>query len=203
MITITDLAKEKIQGMMESQGHDDLALRVAIQGRGPAGFMYQLQFVKVDTNSKEDEVIDAGSFPVFIDAKTAPDLNGSTLDFVDEISQRGFNIENPNPLWHDPLSLSVQNVIDQQINPAIAGHGGFVSLLEVKEGKAYVALGGGCQGCGMADVTLKGGIEVMLTEAIPEITQVIDTTDHAAGDNPYYQPAKGGQSPGQSPLGRN
>ncbi len=86
-------------------------------------------------------------------------------------------------------------MLDEEINPAVAQHGGWVNLLEVKDDVAYVQLGGGCQGCGMADVTLKQGIEVRIREAVPEISQIIDTTDHAGGKNPYYQPAKGGRSP--------
>jgi len=84
----------------------------------------------------------------------------------------------------------VQQVFDTQINPAIAAHGGFVQLLDVKDGVAYVQLGGGCQGCGMADVTLKQGIVVAVKEAVPEIREVVDSTDHASGANPYFKPAK-------------
>ncbi|MGH7387102.1 MAG: NifU family protein, partial [Candidatus Methylomirabilales bacterium] len=98
-------------------------------------------------------------------------------------------------LWTDPKAQAVQEAIDTQINPGVASHGGHVALLDVKDDIAYIALGGGCQGCGMADVTLKQGIEVLLKEAVPEIRQVIDTTDHAAGKNPFYQPSKGGTSP--------
>ena len=74
--------------------------------------------------------------------------------------------------------------------PSLAAHGGHLDLLEVREGKAFVHFGGGCQGCGMADVTLKQGVEKLIKETIPEITAVIDSTDHAQGENPYYQPAK-------------
>jgi Fe/S biogenesis protein NfuA len=81
-------------------------------------------------------------------------------------------------------------VIDDQINPAIAMHGGSAELVAVEEGTAYVRLGGGCVGCGMATVTLSQGIEVAITEAVPEVTNVIDVTDHASGTNPYYEPAK-------------
>ena len=72
----------------------------------------------------------------------------------------------------------------------MAGHGGVIELLDYKDGVVYLRMGGGCQGCGMANVTLKQGIERMLREEIPEILQVVDTTDHAGGTNPYYQPSK-------------
>ena len=84
----------------------------------------------------------------------------------------------------------MQEILDARINPGVKAHGGHVSLIDVQDGRVFLQLGGGCQGCGMVDVTLRQGIEVMLKEEIPEITEVLDTTDHAAGDNPYYQPSK-------------
>jgi Fe/S biogenesis protein NfuA len=85
----------------------------------------------------------------------------------------------------------VQELFDNRINPNLASHGGHVELLDIKEDKVYVRLGGGCQGCGMVDVTLKHGIVALIREEFPDIQEVIDTTDHAQGSNPYYQPAKG------------
>ena len=84
----------------------------------------------------------------------------------------------------------VQKILDEMINPAVAGHGGFVELLDVKENVVYLMLGGGCQGCGMVNVTLKQGIEATLRDEIPQIAGVVDQTDHAGGNNPYYQPSK-------------
>jgi Fe/S biogenesis protein NfuA len=195
MITITPIAHEKILELLKSKGHDDLALRVGIGGRGPGGFIYHLQFVEEGTAAADDIRIEEDGLLVLIDSQSSPKLEGATLDFVEDFNERGFKIDNPNPLWDDPLALKIQEVMDSQINPAIAAHGGFVSLLDVKDHTAYVQLGGGCVGCGLADVTLKQGIEVMILESVPEITTVIDTTDHASGTNPYYQPSKGGQSP--------
>ena len=91
----------------------------------------------------------------------------------------------------EEIREKVQNLIDSAINPAISGHGGFVDVLDVKDSVVYLAMGGGCQGCGMADVTLRHGIETLLRDEIPEITEIVDVTDHAAGDSPYYTPAKG------------
>jgi Fe/S biogenesis protein NfuA len=84
----------------------------------------------------------------------------------------------------------VQHLLDTSINPGVAGHGGFVRLMDVQDNVVYLQMGGGCQGCGMADVTLKAGIETLIKEEIPEVTEVLDTTDHAAGRNPYYTPSK-------------
>jgi Fe/S biogenesis protein NfuA len=85
----------------------------------------------------------------------------------------------------------VQELIDTSINPAVAGHGGYIELLDVKDNTVYLRMGGGCQGCGAADVTLKAGIERMIFEEVPEVTEVLDVTDHASGSNPYYAPSKG------------
>ncbi|MDQ1429789.1 MAG: Fe/S biosis protein NfuA, partial [Actinomycetota bacterium] len=81
-------------------------------------------------------------------------------------------------------------VLEQQINPAIASHGGHAELVAVEDNIAYLRLSGGCQGCGMASVTLSQGIEVAILDTVPEITEVIDVTDHATGSNPYYEAAK-------------
>ena len=88
------------------------------------------------------------------------------------------------------LKTRVQELIDSMINPAVAGHGGFVELIDVQDNRVYLQMGGGCQGCGAADITLKAGIERMIKEEIPEIEEVLDTTDHASGENPYYTPGK-------------
>lgn len=195
MLTITEAATNKILALMEAEEQKDLALRVAIQGRGPGGFRYELQFVGQDEKEAGDTVIDAGGLRVVVDAESAENLKGASIDYVDGIYESGFKIDNPNSLWTDPKAQAIQEVIDSRINPGVGMHGGHVTLLEVKDHTAYIALGGGCQGCGMADVTLKQGIEAMIKETVPEIREVIDTTDHAAGKNPYFQPSKGGQSP--------
>ena len=91
---------------------------------------------------------------------------------------------------NEDIKAKVQKILDEMINPAVAGHGGWVDLLDVKENMVYLRLGGGCQGCGMVNVTLKQGIEATLREEIPQIAGVIDQTDHAGGTNPYYQPSK-------------
>lgn len=90
----------------------------------------------------------------------------------------------------EALRLKVQDVVDSEINPQIAMHGGFIQILDVQERNIYIQMGGGCQGCGMADVTLKQGVERMIREHVPEVEAVLDTTDHASGMNPYYTPGK-------------
>ncbi len=89
------------------------------------------------------------------------------------------------------LKTRVQDLIDNMINPAVAGHGGWVELIDVQDNRVYLTMGGGCQGCGAADVTLKSGIERLIKEEIPEVVEVLDTTDHSSGTNPYYTAGKG------------
>lgn len=90
----------------------------------------------------------------------------------------------------DELRDRIQGILDREVNPSVASHGGVVRLLEVKENMVYIQMGGGCQGCGMADVTLKQGVEIAIRSEIPEVGEIMDTTDHGSGDNPYYAPSK-------------
>lgn len=192
MFEITEAAREKLVELMKKNNREGDALRLAIRGRGPYGFMYEMGFVSPEGAAEGDERIESGGLQVFIDGGSVPDLSGSTLDYAEDSYQSGFKIDNPNPLWKDPLAQKVQEVLDKQVNPGIAGHGGFISLVEVKDNVAYVAMGGGCQGCGMAKVTLSDGVEVMIREAVPEIREIIDLTDHSGGRNPYHGGEQGG-----------
>lgn len=192
MLTITDTAKQQISSIMESQGRQGDGLRLGIVGRSSSGFRYTMNLVEEGQESPEDVVVDSGAFKVFVDPQSAPYFEGVTVDYIDNgIQGSGFKIDNPNPVWTDPLAIRVQELIDERINPGVGAHGGHVELLDIQDNKVFVRLGGGCQGCGMVDVTLRQGIEALIREEIPEIHEVIDTTDHAAGNNPYYQPAKG------------
>ena len=103
----------------------------------------------------------------------------------------------PKPGLETPEGKLIQALLDERVNPAVASHGGHISLVDVQDDTVYIRLEGGCQGCGMADVTLKQGIETEIKQAVPNITAVLDVTDHAGGSNPYYQPGKGG---GASPF---
>ncbi len=192
-IHVTDTAQRKFVEFLEAEEDDGLAIRLAIAGRGPRGLNYQLDVVNEAEEAEDHIVLDQGTFRMLVDPASAEQLEGVEIDFLQRGLESGFHFENPNGGWKDPLAKAVQEVLDTQINPGIASHGGYVTLLDVKDAKAFIALGGGCQGCGMADVTLKEGIEVAIMEAVPEIQAVLDTTDHAAGENPYYR--GGGDSP--------
>jgi Fe/S biogenesis protein NfuA len=190
LLTVTEAAQEKIHAVVEAEEAEVEGLRISIQGRTATGFQYSLGLAT--EAQANDIVVEYGNFNVLVDAESAPDLQGAAIDYVDDLNSSGFNIENPNaPTWDNPKAQQIQELIDERINPAVAAHGGQIELLNVEEDSIYIHMGGGCQGCGMANVTLKHGIEAMIQEVFPEIKHVIDTTDHASGDNPYYSPSKG------------
>ncbi len=109
--------------------------------------------------------------------------------FLPEVLEvRDYRDDQDKPGLSTPEGLAVQRVLTERINPSVAGHGGYISLVDVQDDTAYIRLEGGCQGCGMADVTLKQGVEVEIIEAVEAIGRVLDVTDHAGGTNPYYQP---------------
>jgi Fe/S biogenesis protein NfuA len=199
VVIVTDAAREKIREIMDVQGiRGNGAIRIGINGHGPNGFNYSMA-LEEDPAPEAGDVLQAeGDFNVLIEGQSATKLRGATVDFVGQLVGGGFRIDNPNSVWDDPLAAEIQKLIDKEINPGVASHGGVVELLDVKDSKVFVRMGGGCQGCGMASVTLKQGVEVLIREHFPTIEAVVDSTDHAGGDNPYYQPAKGGA--GASPF---
>ncbi|HZW28675.1 MAG TPA: NifU family protein, partial [Trueperaceae bacterium] len=155
----------------------------------------RLWLVKASDKQPNDRVQDEGAFEVYLDPLSARALDGATVDFVEGVMQSGFKVFFPSPKWDDPVAQKVQDVLDQHINPGVASHGGNVSLEGVKDGVAYIRFGGGCQGCGAADVTLKQGVDRIIREQVPEVVAVKDATDHDAGQNPYYS-----RNTGTSPL---
>jgi Fe/S biogenesis protein NfuA len=195
MIHFTDTAKNKVEELLASDDHQGMSLRVQILGRGPGGFRYSMRLVPAEEISAEDETLAFDHFDVVVDKASLDDLSGATVDFKEDSFQRGFAIDNPNPVWKDAVAQRIQELLDTKINSGLAGHGGFVALLEYKDEVAYIAFGGGCQGCGMVDVTLKHGVETMIREEIPEVKEIVDTTDHRAGENPYYSSREGAKSP--------
>ena len=190
MIDFTDTAKERILHFLEMQKSQGVtALRLA-----GTSFDHKLWLVRPSDRQETDKVFDAGGFQVFMDPVSANGFEGSTIDFVESEMQSGFRVFRPSASWDDPLSQKVQDVLDEYINPGVAGHGGSVGLERVDGDTAYLTLSGGCQGCGSADVTLQHGIERILREHVPEIKNIIDGTYHEAGENPYYESSETGKS---------
>ena len=115
--------------------------------------------------------------------------------FPEVTDVRDWRDAQPKPGLETPEGLAIRALLDDSINPSVAAHGGHIALVDVKDDTVYIRLEGGCQGCGMADVTLKQGIETEIRRAVPSIRSVLDVTDHAGGSNPYYQPGKEGAVP--------
>lgn len=200
LLTLTDEAREKVlEARADEPEADKLALWVEVSGIAGATYRYEMYFRALSEAGEAETVLHNDDLSVVIGAGSADKLRGATLDYT----TNGMVMNNPNspappstgydgppPDLSGELPQKVIEVLDTQINPAIASHGGVAELVAVDEGIAYLRLGGGCQGCGMASVTLSQGIEVALTEAIPEIIGVRDVTDHASGENPFYESAK-------------
>ena len=193
MITVTEVAKKKFLETIEAEGRQGHGLRVIVNNAGTHQPESALNFVAPGEVREDDQIEDVGEFKIYMDPQSAKHLEDATIDFIDNLTESGFVVDAPNagiPKPSGPVAEAVQTVLQEKINPAIAAHGGQVSLVAVEDATAYLRFGGGCQGCGMVNVTLKQGVEKTLFEDVPQITKVMDVTDHAAGTNPYYQSAK-------------
>ena len=180
----------------------DLGLVVSVTGVDGDEFTYEMAFMRIEDAAPNDSVSTDGILPIILQAGDVENLRGATLRMSTNLLQPGLTIDNPNspspaintagvtPDLTGTVAERVVAVVDQAINPAIAAHGGFVEVVAVEDRTAYVRLGGGCQGCGMASVTLSQGIESTITQTVPEVVKVVDVTDHAEGTNPYYEQAK-------------
>lgn len=187
MITVTPTAQEKVLEFMAGSEESCIGLRVRATKLGNHTFGYELNLVRDGEARKDDVVHELDQLTVHLDPQSAEWLEGTTIDFVSDERGSGFKIDNPQAQvnWDDPVARKVQEVLDSQVGPALASHGGWVELVEVDGDTAVVQLGGGCQGCGMAHVTLSDGIQKAIIEAVPEIGRVVDATDHGAGETPY------------------
>lgn len=200
-LSVTDEAIEKIIAIRDAEPPSDgeFALFLEVTGDNGMQFSYDLSFMPLSDAEPSDVVERFGELAVVMPGRDVDKLQGAEL----RISAASLAIENPNvpqsPLVNmdsipggleGPFADRVAQVLEQQVNPAIAGHGGAARLVSVDDTVAYLELMGGCQGCGMAAVTLKQGIERILHDTIPELTGVVDVTDHASGQDPYYEAAK-------------
>ena len=191
MIRFTEQARERVLAFMELE-EGELAVRIEVLDSSPLAPRYDLALIEPTERAAEDRVMDGGGFELVVDPESAELLEGATVDWVETLQGSGFKVENPNirPIGEStpegPLANRAKHVIEHQINPSIAGHGGSVGLVDVRDDVVYLEMHGGCQGCGMAAVTLAQGIRRILMEALPEIREVVDVTNHDAGVNPYY-----------------
>jgi Fe/S biogenesis protein NfuA len=207
VLHVTDAALEMVLEVRSGEdGGESLALWVEVTGASGDAYTYDIYFQALDNASPDDWSDERGGLVLVVRADSIAKMRGSVLDVNRYADQSGMVIQNPNQpprpagaspgMAGPPVDLTgdvaqrVMQVLEQQINPSIAVHGGRADLVAVEGDAAYLRLSGGCAGCGMAAVTLSQGIEVALRESVTEITRVIDVTDHAAGTNPYYEAAK-------------
>jgi Fe/S biogenesis protein NfuA len=197
VLTVTEPARDKILELRaQEEAPDTLGLRIEVTGVQGVEYTYDLTFDPVaDADVAAGDLIETqGELPVIIPVDSLDALKGATLDLPSSASN-GLVLRNPNrpdPLSGAHIELSgttdekVRQLLDGQINPALAMHGGFAALDRVEGDVVYVTMGGGCQGCAVSAMTLREGIARSIKEAIPEVTEVVDTTDHERGENPYY-----------------
>jgi Fe/S biogenesis protein NfuA len=190
ILLITPAAQAKVAAAAASAGFPEARLRIAISGRRGSGFAYQFSLVPSDRIDPTDLVVETPHGIVYVAAADEGRLRGATIGLDESVTGGALAVDNPNAGWSDPLAMRVQDVLDREVNPGIAAHGGYIDLLEVRDGTAYISMGGGCVGCAQVDVTLRQGVDVAIKRSVPEIVAIVDTTDHASGTNPYYQTAK-------------
>jgi len=186
-LSVTPHARTKIDGVRAFNDFAEAVLRVRVVGREGPRFRYEIALEDPQDRAPDDIAVEADGLTVVLDAASAADLAGATIDLDPTVVGGGLRIDNPNEGWQDPLARAVQDVLDRQINPGVGSHGGQVTLVDVRDQTAYLRLGGGCQGCAAVDVTLRQGVETAIRAAVPQIVAVVDVTDHQAGMNPYYQ----------------
>ncbi|MBI2709625.1 MAG: NifU family protein [Actinobacteria bacterium] len=202
VLTVTETALAKIIELRDQEEDPGpLALRVEVTGVNGVDYAYDLAFEVVADVDEGDAVYPQGDLTVWVPAASIEALAGATLDLPSSAGQPGLVLRNPNrpdPLRGVKLELTgdtaeqVRQLLDQQINPALAAHGGYASLVGVESGepgagdKVFITMGGGCQGCAISAMTLREGIERSIRENVPDVGEVVDVTDHNAGENPFY-----------------
>jgi Fe/S biogenesis protein NfuA len=202
LLRITPGAHEKVLGFREQAPDPERqAMWVEITGVSGGEFSYNMSLRPADEAGPGDHVLEEDGLTIVVPAASADKVAGATIEWSDDLFQAGLKLvgmKTPSPEiggqapadLSGPVAQRVLRVLEEQVNPAIAAHGGRADLVAAEEGVAYLRLSGGCQGCGMASVTLTQGIEGAIQQAVPEIEQVVDVTDHAAGTNPYFEAAK-------------
>jgi len=188
-IDISRKAQDHIKKFLNASSEKIQGVSIIIETKTERKANYSIQFIELSDTPAENISIDFENIPVLVSKEVIPYLEGTEVDLNDKGELEAFNPNMSITEISGSVEEQIQHVLDEEVNPMVASHGGVVSLLEVKDHNVYLEFGGGCQGCGMIDVTLKQGVEVMIKAQIPEIEAIYDVTDHAGGTNPYYQPS--------------
>jgi Fe/S biogenesis protein NfuA len=191
-IHFTEGAEKYLADLLAKQDSSGVGIRVFITQPGTPYAETCIAYCKPGEEKPEDRSMPLDFFNVWIDAVSEPFLEDAVVDYATDRMGGQLTIKAPNakvPMVNDdsPLNERINYLLQTEINPGLASHGGEVKLVDVVEGGvAILQFGGGCQGCGMVDVTLKEGIEKTLVARIPELTAVRDVTDHTVKENAYY-----------------
>jgi Fe/S biogenesis protein NfuA len=199
VLTLTTEALAKVHEIRD--GEDDpgtLCLRVEITGTAGTEYAYDLAFAEISSLEAEDDLSVQDGLSVVVAAESIDRMRGATLDLPRTSGQAGLVIRNPNrPTPPNPfegrdivltgdIAEKVTQLLVESINPGLASHGGFAELVGVDDTTVFITMGGGCQGCAMSAATLRTNIQDEIKREIPEVTEIIDATDHTAGDNPFF-----------------
>ncbi len=198
VVEVTARAVEKVLEIRSSEPDPDtLGLRIEVTGSVGVDYQYDLSLETLSEVAEGDSVVERDGLTIIVPAGSILQLRGATLDLPSAAGQGGLVIRNPNrpnPLAGLDLELKgtiaekVQILLEQSINPSLAAHGGYATLVGVKDetNDVYLTMGGGCQGCAMSRMTLTQGIRASIKEAMPEVNEVLDVTDHTQGENPFF-----------------
>src|SRR5918996_4752203 len=202
-LDMTNAAYDKVTGfLLQVAEPERQAMWLEVTGTSGNQWTCSLSLKQLEAAAPHDAIIRHRDLAIVIPECDFEKVRGATIDWLDDpFAGGGLHVDNPNtpsPTIQMPppgdlsgdVAQRVVQVLAQQVNPSIAAHGGRAVLVAVGEGNAYLRLGGGCQGCAMATVTLSQGIEAAIIQAVPEITSVVDVTDHQTGTNPYFETAK-------------
>ena len=199
LVAVSDAARSVVLEMRSTEPDPDgVALQIDVVGEGANDYVYELAFAPVADALPGDVLGWSAELPVLVPGAAVPKLRGASLDHVEPTGLVLRNPNRPRPAVASSGALHlegsveqrIQQLLDGEINPMLAMHGGFAALERVEGDTAFMVMGGGCQGCGLAQLTLTEGIKATVERTIPEIANVVDVTDHAAGDNPFYQPSQ-------------
>ena len=185
-LTIKEDAQKRIQEQLNANP-DLWGLEMTVEVKSPLKGIYSLNFIPAPEKGEGHIHIEKESLRIRIPSQCIPYLEGTELIINEEGELEARNPQMSITKLHGSIEEQVEQLLVDQVNPMVAAHGGMVSVHAIEKNDVYLQFGGGCQGCGQIDVTLKQGIEVMLKENIPEITNVYDATDHSGGTNPYFQ----------------
>lgn len=192
-MTITESGQEYLTELLAKQGDDVLGVRVFITQPGTPKAETCIAYCREGDDKEDDIRIEYATLTVFVESRSIPFLEDATVDYAKDRMGGQLTIKAPNSRLprvneNSPLEDRVNYLLYNEVNPSLAAHGGEVSLIEITEDKvAILKFGGGCQGCGMVDVTLKEGVEKSMLEQIPELKGVRDMTDHTNTENAYFK----------------